>query len=205
LAWARDRTQMEVVLYSAANQDQKEIAMPASNRLLRVGFPLAILALCAFLWSHIARKGVLLDNVPNAVGPGGWPRAMIVGLAIFAALTLIAELLDWRHNVRTGSEGVLKQTEDRRSQVLSLIGIVLILAYGFAIPYIGFAIATALFLAIWCALGRVRSVITIATVSLIGTTVLLYMFVALAKMPLNRGIEPFNNATISLYRLLRIY
>ena len=34
---------------------------------------------------------------------------------------------------------------------------------------------------------------------------LIYMFVALAKMPLNRGAGPINEWTVSLYRILRIY
>lgn len=183
--------------------------MTESKRYIRVGFPLAILAICTFLWSHIARKGAALDAVPNAVGPGGWPRAMLVGLGVFAALALVAELLEWRRNIRSGVAAIpgVDGTEEKAgtSDVMAFAGVGVILAYGFSIPYLGFAFSTVAFIAVWCLMGRIRSWATIASVSIIGTVLLLYMFVALAKMPLNRGVEPFNSWTISLYRLLKIY
>lgn len=179
--------------------------MTLSNRLIRVGFPTGIIALCAFLWFNIARNPAALDSVPNAVGPGGWPRAMLIGLAFFCFLALLAELLEWRRSIRRGGDVAIPSKEREGSQILALAGVGIILIYGFSIPYVGFALATVVFLAVWCILGRVRSPITVLLVSVIGTIVLLYMFVALAKMPLNRGVEPFSSATVSLYRLLRIY
>lgn len=179
--------------------------MSLTNRLLRIGLPIASLLLCIFLWFHIARNSAALDAVPNAVGPGGWPRAMLLGLGILSAFTLANELMAWRRSIRSGNivPAAVKRAE--QSQAMAFIGVAAILAYGFSIPYLGFAFATALFLAGWCLLGRIRSFATVALVSILGTAVLLYMFVALAKMPLNRGVEPFNSATVSLYRLLRIY
>lgn len=182
--------------------------MPLSTRLIRVGLPLLLIALCVFLWSHIVRDGVRLDALPGAVGPGGWPRAMIVGLAFFAILTLLVELNEWRLDIRRGSDAVRQadgEPQSLRASLLTVVGIGVIIAYGFAIPYAGFAFSTAAFIAIWCLLGNIRSPITVVLVSVIGTVVLLYMFVALAKMPLNRGIGPMNDATIALYRALRIY
>jgi len=179
--------------------------MTLSNRLMRIGLPIGSLLSCLFLWFHIARNSAALDAVPNAVGPGGWPRAMLIGLAIFSAITLAGELLQWRASIRSGSITPAAAKQDGGSQAMAVVGVGVILAYGFSIPYLGFAVATALFLAVWCLLGQVRSLLTVALVSILGTIVLLYMFVALAKMPLNRGVEPFNSATISLYRLLRIY
>ncbi|MGD9785487.1 MAG: tripartite tricarboxylate transporter TctB family protein [Hyphomicrobiaceae bacterium] len=179
--------------------------MTETKRYVRIGFPLVVLAICAFLWSHIARKGAVLDAVPNAVGPGGWPRAMLAGLAIFAVLALAAELLAWRRNIRSGGDAIPGAQSDFSVEPMALAGVGAILAYGFSIPYLGFATATVVFIAGWCLMGRIRSWVTIAAVSIIGTILLLYMFVALAKMPLNRGVEPFNSWTISLYRLLKIY
>lgn len=178
--------------------------MTSSKRYLRVGFPLGLLVLCAFLWTHIARNAAVLDAVPNAVGPGGWPRAMLIGLAICTVLTLVHELLEWRRSIRRGGDVEFAAKGEGR-EVLALAGVGVILLYGFSLPYVGFALATMAFIAVWCVMGRIRSWVTIASVSVIGTIVLLYMFVALAKMPLNRGIEPFNGTTIALYRLLKIY
>lgn len=179
--------------------------MPLASRLIRIGMPIALIFFCAFLWFHIARNNAALDAVPSAVGPGGWPRAMLIGLFFFATLTLIHELLQLRKSIRHGLDDVIQEKESLGSQALAALGVAIILVYGFSIPYVGFAFATVAFIAIWCVLGKVRSLITVTLVSVLGTVVLLYMFVALAKMPLNRGIEPFNSATVSIYRLLRIF
>ncbi|MGD9669046.1 MAG: tripartite tricarboxylate transporter TctB family protein [Hyphomicrobiaceae bacterium] len=179
--------------------------MTAKGRYTRLIFPVFILALCAFLWTHIALNRAALDAVPSAVGPAGWPRAMLAGLALFAVLTLLTELAEWRQTLRRGGDPEIEALEKNGSEPLALAGVGVILAYGFSIPYLGFAFATILFIAIWCLMGRIRSWWTIGVVSVLGTIVLLYMFVALAKMPLNRGVEPFNGWTISIYRLLRIY
>lgn len=179
--------------------------MTAKGRYARLIFPAFVIALCAFLWTHIARKGNALDAVPSAVGPGGWPRAMLVGLLIFSALALLIEFIEWRQSLRRGGDPEIEALEASRLEPIAVAGVGVILAYGFSIPYLGFAIATVLFIITWCVMGRIRSWLTIGLVSVLGTIVLLYMFVALAKMPLNRGVEPFNGWTISVYRLLRIY
>lgn len=180
--------------------------MTAKSRYVRIFLPVLVLVICAFLWPNIAKNPAALDAVPNAVGPGGWPRAMLAGLALFAALTLIAELVEWRQVVRRGGDREIDAvTEKNGSTWLAIAGVGIIILYGTAIPYLGFAFATALFIAVWCLMGRIKSWLTIALVSVLGTVVLLYMFVALAKMPLNRGVEPLGSATIQLYRLLRIY
>lgn len=174
--------------------------MTLSKRLLRISFPLVMLIASAFLWTHVTMNSALLD-VPSAVGPGGWPRAMLAGLAAFSFLLLLSEFNEWRLN-REVENGEAR--ESNGSTVLALVGVAVILGYGFSIPYIGFALATFLFIATWCVLGRIRP-LTILLVSGIGTVVLLYMFVALAKMPLNRGTGVFNELSIALYQALGIY
>ncbi|CFX32864.1 conserved membrane protein of unknown function [Candidatus Filomicrobium marinum] len=179
--------------------------MTSSKRLIRTAFPLSMLLACAFLWTHIASNPAML-NVPNAVGPGGWPKAMLAGLAFFSLLAFLVELNNWRISARDGNDTTQNgEKANNGSAVMAIAGVGVILIYGFAIPYLGFALATFLFIVTWCLMGQIRSPITISLVSIIGTIVLLYMFVALAKMPLNRGVEPFNQWTISLYRVLRIY
>ena len=179
--------------------------MMAKGRYTRLIFPFLVLATCAYLWTHISQNSQMLDSVPNAVGPGGWPRAMLFGLAAFAALSLILELIELRQSLRRGGDPEIVALENNGSELLALAGIGVILAYGFAIPNLGFGFSTVLFIIIWCVMGRIRSWLTIGLVSVLGTIVLLYMFVALAKMPLNRGVEPFNSWTVSIYRLLKIY
>jgi len=85
------------------------------------------------------------------------------------------------------------------------LGIVLVLAYGFSLPVLGFAFATLLYIALWLLLGGIRSPLQIVLTTLIGTTVFLYVFVKLALMPLDRGVGPIGEFSVALYRLLGIY
>jgi hypothetical protein len=45
----------------------------------------------------------------------------------------------------------------------------------------------------------------VVSVAVIGTVALLYTFVKLTTLPLDRGIGVFDSLTVSLYRLLGIY
>jgi hypothetical protein len=86
-----------------------------------------------------------------------------------------------------------------------LAGIALLIAYGYAISAIGFAWATLSFLVAWMALGGSRRPVAILLTSTIGTTALLYLFVKVSLMPLDRGKGVFEHATVALYRVLGIY
>ena len=85
------------------------------------------------------------------------------------------------------------------------LGIVLMLGYGAGIPAIGFGPATALCIALLLLLGGMRKPLTIGLVSILGTAALLYLFVKVTAMPLDRGMGYFNDLNIMLYRLLGIY
>ena len=54
-------------------------------------------------------------------------------------------------------------------------------------------------------LGRVRRPLTVVLVSTLGTAAILYLFVKVSLMPLDRGQGVFEQATIALYRILGIY
>jgi putative tricarboxylic transport membrane protein len=79
------------------------------------------------------------------------------------------------------------------------------MAYAFVIPWAGFTAATVVFLLLWLLVGGIRKPLQLFSVTLIGTVVLLYIFVKLALMPLDRGQGIFGEFTIALFRLLGIF
>jgi putative tricarboxylic transport membrane protein len=87
----------------------------------------------------------------------------------------------------------------------ALIGLVLIVAYGWLLPVTGFPLATAAFIALWCILGGVRHPLAVVPLSLVGTVVLLWIFMGLALMPLSRGQGVFDQVSVTILQLLRIY
>jgi putative tricarboxylic transport membrane protein len=133
---------------------------------------------------------------------------MLIGMAICAALILARNLLAMASGIgrrsataTTGPAFGGTQYDSRRAA----LGIVLVLIYGFAIPWVGFAIATFAFVAIWMIVGDVRKPVTVAAVTILGTIVTLWFFAGVALMPLDLGRGAFESTTIALYRALRIY
>ena len=135
-------------------------------------------------------------------GPTSWPTIMLYGVVVFALAWAVERVaLVLRRREQTSAAALPATSEDLHVW----FGIALVLAYGFSLPLLGFALATVVFIVAWLMLGGIRSPWQLLLTSLIGTVVLLYMFVKLALMPLDRGIGPIGDLTVALYRLLGVY
>jgi putative tricarboxylic transport membrane protein len=170
----------------------------------RLAFPAAFAVGAVVLARHFLAPGVDVDAMTRGiVGPTTWPKLMLYCVAACAAALFCLRLRE----LVTGRAGSPEDAaaggafHERRA----LTGIVLLVAYGLAIPLLGFALSTALFLAAWLLLGGVRNPRVVALVSLVGTVALLYLFVKVSLLPLDRGKGVMEQATVALYRLLGIY
>jgi putative tricarboxylic transport membrane protein len=151
--------------------------------------------------------------------PLTWPRIMLSGMALFAFGWVVQGIVHLvrtaRHKPVPGSdvEHIAIEFGDvgfehhaiPRPPLPVVLGIVLALAYTFAIPWLGFPIATVVFMVLWFAIGGFRNPLKVSSVALIGTVVLMFIFVKLALMPLDRGVGVLDTFTIGLFRLLGIY
>ena len=140
----------------------------------------------------------------GGVGPKTWPRVMLIGIACCAAVMLLRELAHLFLRDPYHPEAAV-ETGEIYDNWKAVVGIAILVVYGVAIPVVGFVLATVAFFAVWLWLGGVRRARTVGLVSLLGTIALLYIFVGVSKMPLNRGIGPFDGLTVSLYSALGIY
>lgn len=168
--------------------------------VLGVVLPLAAaaaLAGTALLW--IAPGANVAALARGAIGPTTWPKAMLLAAAASALLIALARLLSARLPVSSEKESI------DYNEARSLGAIALVIGYGAAIPFLGMAWATPLFIAGWLVLGGLRRALPIALISILGTIAMLYFFVKLSTMPLDRGKGLFEQATVALYRLLGIY
>jgi putative tricarboxylic transport membrane protein len=169
-------------------------------------YSVACLAVAVVLavWFVVPATGV--DLAPDSVvGPATWPRLMLLGIACCAVILALRNAVlyveaerDRRSLARATAEEVF---DDRKAA----LGVVLLIMYVAAIPLIGFALATAGFFVFWLPYGGVRKAPVVASVAVIGTAALLYMFVKVTTMPLDRGMGVFDAVTVSLYKLLGIY
>jgi putative tricarboxylic transport membrane protein len=139
----------------------------------------------------------------QGVAPDTWPKAMLLCLAVCAFVVLARELSRYFGARPTSAE--TPHPESAYDNRRAAIGIALLIAYGIAVPFAGFALSTVVFLAVWLVCGGLRKPLTVALLSVIGTVSLLYVFAGLSKMPLDRGAGVFDGLTIALYRLLGIY
>jgi len=137
----------------------------------------------------------------GVVGPATWPKAMLLCAAAAAALLALVRLLEASALRKPPATDDGTDYHEGRS----IGAVALLLGYGIAIPLVGIAWSTPVFIAGWLLLGGIRKPLTVGLVSILGTIGVLYFFVKLSVMPLDRGKGAFEQATVALYRLLGIY
>jgi putative tricarboxylic transport membrane protein len=175
---------------------------------VRLAAPLAAAAAAVSLALLYIAPGVDLDAMSRGIaGPGTWPKVMLFCAAACSVAVFLRNLFSFRaERSGNGKSGVEKSAGTAAYDDAKLLpGIALLLAYGIAIPEIGMAWSTLLFIAAWLVLSGFRRPRSVALVSVLGTAGILYLFVKLCLMPLDRGKGVFEQATILAYRLLGIY
>lgn len=178
--------------------------------LRRAAAPAGLILAMLVLPRYIFTDPAMVEGLPAAVGPGGWPDALMTGILVCAAVWLAREL--WlSYRLRSARrDGPAADPADAPADggydhVQAWTGMGMVVVYTYAMQLIGFPLATLVFLMAWCVLGGVRRPLTVGLVGVLGTVVLLYVFVRLAHMPLDRGAGAFDDLTIALYRALGIY
>jgi putative tricarboxylic transport membrane protein len=161
----------------------------------------AAVALCVLALGFVA-PGVDVNAMARGViGPTTWPKAMLLCAGAAAAMLALLRLLALHSAHVPPAPATAEEYHEGRS--IGAIG--LIVAYGAAIPLVGIAWATPVFIAGWLLLGGLRGTLLIGLTSILGTLGILYFFVKLSTMPLDRGKGVFEQASVALYRLLGIY
>lgn len=150
-----------------------------------------------------------LDEIaqPGQLGPGFWPRLVLLGLGVACLAKLVTDVRAAR---RTGGAPAGDDRPERdgqprisRSTLAAAVG--LILLYVLLTPALGFPLASILFIAGFMWLAGARSVPGIAANAALGTVALLYLFVRFVYLPLPKGDGPFEALTLTLYRALRLF
>jgi putative tricarboxylic transport membrane protein len=143
-----------------------------------------------------------LDEIaqPGQLGPSFWPRMILVGLALACAAKLVVDL---RSTYAAADTSVTAQPPISRTKLVASIG--LILLYMVLAPVIGFALATAGFIAGFMWVSGSRSIPMIVGNVVVGTVLLLYVFVKFVYLPLPKGDWVFESFTLALYQALHLF
>jgi putative tricarboxylic transport membrane protein len=170
---------------------------------------LRLAAPAGFLIAALVLPSFMLDTTRplrgTGLGPAAWPQAMLVLIAVCAVIWMAQTVIAWRGGRPVPAATAAAPAGETYSHRKALIGLVLIVAYGWLLPVTGFPLATAAFIALWCILGGVRHPLAVVPLSLVGTVVLLWIFMGLALMPLSRGQGVFDQVSVTILQLLRIY
>jgi putative tricarboxylic transport membrane protein len=177
-------------------------APPGVARLLPTLLPIALLV------GALVLPGFMFDGEQTiraeGLGPAAWPDAMLWGLAFFSVLWILRDIWVLMRPDKAPTLSI-PQEDEHYHFGKALLGLVVIVAYGWLLPITGFAVATATFITVWCLLGGLRSPKIVIPVTLIGTIALLWLFMGLALMPLPRGTGVFGDFSIWLLRTTGIY
>ncbi len=189
----------------------------AASRL-RGAIPyLALLCGAAYLYAnagqfaHVARPGEL--------GPDVWPRAILALLIVVCAGATLRALLvaprtgeaprsgDIAGDVTTSAaDNAPAAPEDRSAadRYRLVAGIGLSAAYVASLEWVGFFVATMLYLGLFMILGRYRRIGVIASTSILGSLVFVFVFMKIVYVSLPLGVGPFQALSVAILAALGV-
>lgn len=170
--------------------------------LPEIGF----IILAAYLWY---RTGEFREVRGDALGPDFWPQLLTVLLGLTACVRLVRNLFLLRRANQRADDALPAEDEDSDDEPISRrkASIVIALAIGYvpSVIYLGYPLATTLFLVVFLWLAGKRNWLAIIPVSIIGAFVFTYTFQEIVFVALPTGVGVFDAVTVWFYRLVGIY
>jgi putative tricarboxylic transport membrane protein len=150
----------------------------------------------------------------DQLGPAFWPR-LILGLAIcvclfeigfrqFTDMEGMSGLLAQVTSEMEKAEGAADEEQGESNPGRLIAGVILTVLYVWVMPMIGFTIATLLFTGLFIRIGGYRNTVVTAAVSVLGTLLLVFLFMKVVYVSLPLGKGAFGDISIALLPLLGI-
>jgi hypothetical protein len=141
---------------------------------------------------------------PGQLGPDFWPRAVLVLLMLVCACEVARRAL-FERTARSERPAEDAQTDDGPRFPLRLaLGIALTIAYVLSLDWLGFFVATALYLALFMLVGRYRRKRVIALSSVLGSLAFVFVFMKIVYVSLPLGAGPFKTLSVWILAMLGI-
>jgi putative tricarboxylic transport membrane protein len=142
----------------------------------------------------ISRTDIKVDK--EMLGPFFWPKVALAGLIICGFIKLIPSLR--RHTVHAGAETPAAAPH----YTITVLSMVFVLGYFLGIVFLGYPLASILFIPLFSRLGGVRKPTALIAISLGLTIITSILFVGLMYVSLPRGEWVFYDLTNFLFSLL---
>jgi len=145
---------------------------------------------------------------PGQLGPDFWPRAVLALLMIVCGIEVVRRALLARTSdaprAANAKEVTVEPDAVQRYPRLLGAGIALTIAYVLALDWLGFFVATALYLALFMVVGCYRRARVIAASSILGSLAFVYVFMKIVYVSLPLGRGPFKALSVWLLALLGV-
>lgn len=147
-------------------------------------------------------------NTAGRISPAAWPKAVIVLMGLLCAYEIVKRLVAKR---AVSAMGLVAGLQDDAAASPAAAhpkmlagGIALIAAYVVTVPWLGFFVATALFLAIFPWIGGLRRPVLAAVLGIAGSLALVVVFMRVAYISLPLGEGPFRALSLALMRAIGV-
>lgn len=157
------------------------------------------------------------DRLAAGIGPDAWPRLILSLMAAACIFEITRLAFFWRgdptdqglasedpttHDLGTEAGETPPAVPANLLQAAMALGI--IAAYLLTMPYLGFFIATFVFIAAFSRIAGYRRLGMIITVALGLTLIFMIMFMRVIYVSLPIGVEPFSRVSLWLMKILGI-
>ncbi len=172
---------------------------PVSRSLLLSVLPEVVL-LAAAVYLFLVALSFKQVGPAGQIGPGFWPQVLCVGIGI-GALVRLGQKLRSRER-RVVGDAASEADEVRMSRVV--LGIALVVGYVVGMLFLGYILATALFLIAFIYLGGQRKWYVVP-LGIASSLLFAYVFLKVVYIALPSGVGIFDQLTVLLYEFLGIY
>jgi putative tricarboxylic transport membrane protein len=172
---------------------------PASRSLLLSVLPEVVL-LASAVYLFVVALGFRQVGPSDQIGPGFWPQVLCVGIGIGALIRLVQKL---RSRERRAVGDAASETDEVRMPRVAL-GIALVIGYVVGMLFLGYILATALFLIAFIYLGGQRKWYVVP-LGIASSLLFAYVFLKVVYIALPSGVGVFDQLTVLLYELLGVY
>jgi putative tricarboxylic transport membrane protein len=138
---------------------------------------------------------------PGQLGPAFWPKATLILLMIGCGIKAL-EIFFSLGKEAEQDKGEAPSPAVNHIKLFTMIALVILAVV--AMDEIGFLLANLLFLIFFMRVAGMRKKMSLLLTSILGTILLLYLFVKVVYLPLPKGHWFFEDLTIFIYRILRI-
>jgi len=169
---------------------------------------IVILLICGFLYYQAE---LIAPAGEGRLGADFWPKAILIAAMVTCAWEAVRKArIGARREARAtplsldAVEEGKPQGEQKVPEYVPWVGIALTVAYALAMPWLGYFLASILFVAAFVYAGNFRRPLVAACVAIAASTTFMFLFMRVVYVSLPIGVEPFAWISTSLMRLMGV-